>query len=322
MKTITFEDIKGLGISPAQCHDWVNEMIANKHDAFLPPKTHMNMDGNRFCNVMPSLVTTHDGATWGGVKMVTRYPERKPALDSKILLFNADSGEFLALMDGNWITAMRTGAVAAHSVLRLAKSGFRTMGMIGLGNTARATLLVLAEKDPDRQLDIKLLRYKDQAELFAERFASYKNLHFTIVDDYAAVVKGSDVVVSCATYFADDICTDDCFDEGVLVVPVHTRGFTNCDLFFDKVFADDTGHVDHFKNFSKFKKYAEMCDVVNGVVPGRENDNERILAYNIGVSMHDIYYALRIYELFAADESKFAQLTDVDLCDPTEKFWI
>ena len=27
------------------------------------------------------------------------------------------------------------------------------------------------------------------------------------------------------------------------VIPVHTRGFQNCDLFFDKVFADDTDHV-------------------------------------------------------------------------------
>jgi ornithine cyclodeaminase/alanine dehydrogenase len=58
----------------------------------------------------------------------------------------------------------------------------------------------------------------------------------------------------------------------VLVVPVHTRGFTNCDLFFDKIFADDTGHVDHFRNFKQFKYFAEMSDVVNGTAEGRESD--------------------------------------------------
>ena len=322
MKIISFDDVRSLNISPAKCYEWVSEMILHKADAFLPAKTHMNMPGNVFCNVMPSLIPGLDNSNWGGVKVVTRYPERKPALDSKILLFDAASGEFLALMDGNWITAMRTGAVAAHSVINLAKQDYSTIGMIGLGNTARASMIVLAMMETERYLNIKLLRYKDQAELFAERFSEYDNLHFTIVDDVKAVVKGSDVVISCATYFENDICSDDCFDEGVLVVPVHTRGFTNCDLFFDKVFADDTGHVDHFKNFSKFRYYAEVSDVVNGRAVGRENDKERILAYNIGVSIHDINYAAHIYQMMKDRPEVFANLTDAVMHDPTEKFWM
>ena len=321
MKIINFDDVRSLGISPVECYEWVSEMILHKADALLPPKTHMNMPGNIFCNVMPSLISVPSG-NYGGVKAVTRYPERKPALDSKMLLFDADSGEFLALIDANWITAMRTGAVAAHSVIHLAKKNFSKIGMIGLGNTARATLLVLAAMVPDRELDIKLLKYKDQAELFEERFSQYSNLHFSIIDDTKDVVKGSDVVISCATYFENDICPDDCFDEGVLVVPVHTRGFTNCDLFFDKVFADDTGHVDHFKNFAKFKSFAEVSDVVNGRCPGRENDKERILAYNIGVSIHDVNYAAHIYNMMKERPEVFNKLTDADMRDPTDKFWI
>lgn len=321
MKIINFDDVRSLGISPAECYEWVSEMIMHKAETLLPPKTHMNMPGGKFCNVMPSLISGKNGANLG-VKVVTRYPEREPALDSKILLLNAESGEFLALIDGNWITAMRTGAVAAHSVIHLAKTDFSKIGMIGLGNTARATLLVLAAMIPDRKLDIKLLRYKDQAELFIERFSEYENLHFTVIDGAENVVKGSEVVISCATYFDKDICSDECFDEGVLVVPVHTRGFTNCDLFFDKVFADDTGHVDHFGNFSKFKYYAEVCDVVNGRAAGRENDRERILAYNIGVSIHDINYAAHIYKLMKERPEVFEKLPDVDMHDPTEKFWL
>lgn len=322
MKIISFDDVKSLNISPLECYQWVSEMILHKKEAFLPAKTHMNMPGNVFCNIMPCLVPGLNNANVGGVKVVTRYPEREPALDSKILLFNADSGEFLSLMDGNWITAMRTGAVAAHTVLHLGKTNWQTVGMIGLGNTARATLLVLASMVSDRNLIVKIQKYKDQAELFMERFSGFDNLHFEIVDTAEAAVRGSDVVISCATYFEDDICTDDCFNEGVLVVPVHTRGFTNCDLFFDKVFADDTGHVDHFKNFSKFRHYAEICDVVNGRFPGREDDKERILAYNIGVSIHDINYAAHIYQRFREDTEAFNVLADADMHDPTDKFWV
>ena len=155
-----------------------------------------------------------------------------------------------------------------------------------------------------------------------ERFASFPNLRFVIVDSAEEAVRGSQVVISCATYFENDLCTDDCFDEGVLVVPVHTRGFTNCDLFFDKVYADDTGHVDHFKNFSKFRSYAEVTDVMNGNVPGRDNARERILAYNIGVSVHDIMYASCIYRLMKKNEELFRKLPEADMKEPTEKFWV
>lgn len=321
MKIINFDDVRSLNISPADCYQWVSDMIAHKQYAFLPAKTHMSMPGNIFCNVMPCLVPGIAKSNWGGVKAVTRYPERKPSLDSKILLFNADSGEFLALMDGNWITAMRTGAVAAHSVLYLAKSDWKTVGMIGLGNVARASLLVLAAM-ANREINVKLLRYKDQAENFQGRFSDFGNIHFSIVDSIEECIKGSDVIISCATYFENDIALDEWFDEGVLVVPVHTRGFTNCDLFFDKVFADDTGHVDHFKNFAKFRYYAEVSDVVNRRSVGRENDKERILAYNIGVSIHDINYAAHIYQMMEENPAVFESLTDADMHDPTEKFWI
>lgn len=321
MKVVSFDDIKSLGISPKSCYEWVSEMIAHKREAFLPSKIHMNRPGNIFCNVMPCYISDHD-RTWGGVKAVTRYPERTPSLDSKILLFDADSGEFLALMDGNWITAMRTGAVATHSILHLAKEDFQTIGMIGLGNVARSTMLILASMTNDRKLTVKLLRYKDQAESFAERFKDFSNLTFRIVDSVEECIKGSDVIISCATYFANDIAPDEWFDEGVLVVPVHTRGFTNCDLFFDKVFADDTGHVCDFKNFAKFHSFAEVCDVVNGLAAGRENDKERILAYNIGISIHDINYAAQIYQMLKQRPEIFQNLIDADMHDPVEKFWI
>ncbi len=321
MKIISFDNVKSLNISPIDCYRWVEDMIKNKKTAQLPAKTHMNMPGNIFCNVMPCIVSQAKDSYVGGVKIVTRYPNRKPSLDSKILLFNADSGEFLALMDGNWITAMRTGAVAAHSVIHFAKENWNTIGLIGLGNVARSSVLILASMY-DKPIKVKLLRYKDQAEEFQKRFYKYPNIEFIIVDTVEECIKGSDVILSCATYFEDDIAQDSWFDEGVLVVPGHTRGFTNCDLFFDKVYADDTGHVDHFKNFDKFRYYAEVSDVVNEKAVGRENDKERILAYNIGLSIHDIYYAAHIYDMIKAKPDMFNMLSDADMCDPTEKFWV
>lgn len=318
MKLITFDDIKNLGIPYTDCFKWVSEMIQNKKDVLLPPKISLKPRDGVFCNVMPSIIN-YDGHKYGGVKVVTRYPDRAPSLDSQMMLMDADSGDFLAIMDANWITAMRTGAVAAHSIVHLAKSDYSEIGMVGLGNTARASLLMLAEAVPEKELHIKLLKYKGQEELFAQRFAGYKNLSFSFVDDMISLVKDSDVIISCITYTSDDLCPDKYFKKGVLVVPVHTRGFTNCDLFFDKVFADDYGHVKGFKYFDKYKYFAEVCDVVNGTAEGRSNDEERILAYNIGLSMHDVNYAAHIYEMI---EKNKTPVSGIDLKAPTDKFWI
>lgn len=318
VKLITFKDIIDLNVSYAQCYKWAEEMIKNKSKADLPPKISIKQAEGAFCNVMPCIVRNSVIGDVGGVKVVTRYPDRKPCLDAKLLLFDVSSGQYLAMMDADWITTMRTGAVAAHSILLFAKKDFYEIGMLGLGNTACATLLILASQIGNRKLHIKLLKYKGQEMLFVERFAGYSNFAFSFVDNVEAVVKCSDVVISAVTYAADDFCEDQCFAEGVLVVPIHTRGFTNCDLFFDKVYADDTGHVEGFKNFSKFKCFAEVSDVINGMRPGRENDRERILAYNIGVSIHDINFAAHIYHML--NDSSFSK--SINMIQPTDKFWV
>lgn len=51
---------------------------------------------------------------------------------------------------------------------------------------------------------------------------------------------------------------------------------------------------------------------------GRENDKERILAYNIGVSMHDINFAMQIYRLIMDNLT----IVDIDLHAPENKFWL
>ncbi len=314
MKLITFNDIADKAISPAACYDWVAEAIKNKQDVINPPKISIKPDIHGvFYNTMPSIIPSADCA---GVKLVTRYPERVPSLDSQILLYRLSTGENLALLDGNWITAMRTGAVAAHSIKLLAKKDFSVLGYIGLGNTARASLLVLASIYAGRKMTVKLKKYKDQHELFASRFAEYENITFTFCDSYEEVIAGSDVVVSAVTTFDDDICEDRYFKKGVLVVPIHTRGFTNCDLCFDKVFADDTDHVKGFKYFEKFRRFAEVAEVVRGEKAGRESDDERILAYNIGISMHDIFFAKKIYDICMAESGC------ITLDPPKDKFWV
>ena len=141
------------------------------------------------------------------------------------------------------------------------------------------------------------MRYKNQAEQFIERFKAYNNVTFEIIDDPTTFLSEADVVISCVTVATELLFPDNTlYRKGVTVIPVHVRGFQNCDLFFDKVFGDDTGQIEKFKYFSRFHEYDEIHHVLQGKNPGRTNDDERILSYNYGIALHDIHFASKIFE--------------------------
>lgn len=315
MKIISAKDIRGLNIPPATCLEWVKESFSIKNEARLPAKISIHPQGNDFFNTMPCLLPSRYGRF--GVKEVHRVAGAVPALGSDYLLYDSSTGELLAFMDCDWITAMRTGAVAALAAATFRRSGNVTYGFIGLGNTARATLLCILDSEPEVMHEVILLRYKNQVEMFVERFAGYGNVRFRTLDDVPSLVSASDVVVSCITDADGILCEDlSCFRPGCLVIPVHTRGFQNCDLCFDKVFADDTEHVRGFRYFDRFRNFAEISDVLSGRVEGRTDDRERILSYNIGLGLHDLLFADRIYSMLA-DKTE-----DLVLERETRKFWI
>lgn len=234
-----------------------------------------------------------------------------------MLLYDAQTGELLALIDTDWITTMRTGAVAAVSAKALRKSTAETYGIVGLGNTARATLLCLLEQEPERHFPVKLVRYKDQAEMFIERFKKYQNVSFEIVDSAEEMAGDVDVFISCITNAQGLLVSDEKkFKLGVTVIPVHMRGLQNCDTTFDRVFGDDTGHVQGFKYFGEWKDYNEIGEVLLGRDPGRRTDEERIIDYNYGLALHDVVYAAKIYEQLKDSNQ------EIIIEHETAKFWV
>lgn len=296
MKFITEEQIENLGINPNTCIEWVKKAFEIKPESQLPAKMSVHPSGNDFITTMPCLLPNEYNSF--GVKVVSRINGRYPALKSNLMLFETSSGNLKAIIDTDWITAMRTGAVATLAIKTFRKQNTSVYSFIGLGSTAHATMKCMLSMFCNEHLTVRLFRYKDQAERFIKDFENYNNVDFVIVDTMEELVNGADVIVSCITD-AQGLLMEDTslFAPGVLVVPVHTRGFQNCDLVFDKVFADDTDHVKGFKYFSQFKSFAEIGDVLYRGVEGRKNDEERILSYNIGLGLHDVLYSYNIYNM-------------------------
>lgn len=142
MIVIQDKEVRSLGLKPKDFIDAVRHCFVHKHECQLPPKISLHPKGDDFINTMPCLLPPETNRF--GVKIVSRAKGRTPALKSDSMLFDVKTGELLAVIDCDYITTMRTGAVAALAVNTLKKSNVRKIAMMGLGNTGRATMMCLS----------------------------------------------------------------------------------------------------------------------------------------------------------------------------------
>jgi ornithine cyclodeaminase/alanine dehydrogenase-like protein (mu-crystallin family) len=134
-------------------------------------------------------------AVYGGVmgaKMVTFYPGNaaveKHTHMAMIQLFRSDTGEPLAVMDGRLITEMRTAAVSAVAVDRLAPPDAGVLGILGSGVQARSHVQALS-----RVRRFKEIRVWSRTKENARRFADEVGALVTTAEE---AVYGADVVLT------------------------------------------------------------------------------------------------------------------------------
>ena len=101
--------------------------------------------GRGFLGVMPAHVRDSDSL---GCKLVTvfhgNHDRGLPGHQAVILLFDSDTGSLVAIMDGRYITEVRTAAVSAVSAKLLANPGARSVGILGSGVQARSHVEALS----------------------------------------------------------------------------------------------------------------------------------------------------------------------------------
>ena len=318
MKVLDFDTIRNMDISEKEIYDWCNDVWRMKERCILPAKMKTWESASGRYITMPCIIPDLDIA---GVKFISRNVDDAngiPARNSHIFIQKRSELGLLAVEDGMWITNMRTAAIAVHSVLEYSSKDADTLGLMGLGLVAWAFMRILGTVS-SKKYTIKLLRYKNQAEQFIKRFApEFPQFTFKIVDSYDDVC-ACDVVVSAVSYARSEFAANEVFKSGCLVVPIHTAGFQNCDLCFEKVIIDDVEHVKGFKYYEQFKsKMIEVDKIENGKCIGRDNDEQRIIAYCGGIALHDLYCGYKVYQL--AMEKGLG--VDVNMKYPETHLWI
>lgn len=187
---------------------------------------------------------------------------------------------------------IRTAAVAVHSLINFAKKR-DTIAMVGLGNIGTEIGNILFELVSQEKIIVKLFRYKDQAEKFVAKFSHYENITFHLCDTYEDLIKGSDVVVSSVTFIEEDYCAPSVFKEECTVIPVHLRGFKECDKEFDHVITSDLISIKKFQNYNAIKKLSYIDDLIKNIENYKAE--KQTIIYNLGLAVYDLFYAAKIY---------------------------
>ncbi len=160
-------------------------------DVQQPVRTVLTVEeGKRYLGVMPAVAR---GAM--GAKLVSFYPVNDggplPTHMAMVILFDPETGEPLAVMDGRLITEMRTAAVSAAVTDALAAPESRVLALLGSGVQAQAHLEAL-----------RLVRPFDEVRVWsrnpehARRFAAE---HGATALDAESAVRGADVVVTATS---------------------------------------------------------------------------------------------------------------------------
>lgn len=246
-----------------------------------------------------------------GLKTIASFPHNPfahglPRASALIVLNDTQTGLPLAVMDGTLISAMRTGAATGVAARYLAREDVGRVGLIGAGVQNRTQLMAIKVARPQIGIAEVFDLRRERAEAFAAEMSRELEIEVAVAESAESVVRQADILVT-ATTTTDPIVQRGWLKPGTLYA--HIAGY-ECEYdvihHADKVVVDDWNQVKHRMystvalmwrdgEFSDDDLYAELGEVVAGQKPGRQTDAEIILFSPIGMGLHDLAVASRIY---------------------------
>lgn len=220
-----------------------------------------------------------------------------------VLLYRADSPELVAVIDADKLGQLRTGAASAVAAKHLARSGARSLGLIGCGWQAEAQLACIRAALPDLERVVAYCRTEESLRAFcAEHGAEAGESH----RDPA----GCDVVVT-VTGSPDPVLRGEWLEPGALVcavgandgrrreldnVVLERAAFVCCDSredarleSADLIEPVEAGVLD-------WLEVHELQEVVAREVPGRQADDDVVVFKSNGLAAWDVAAAAAAVE--------------------------
>lgn len=279
--------------------------------AVLPPRLRIDMERyNGNILIMPAYLTGMDAL---GTKLVTTHLDNSkfnlPTVIGTIILNDPKTGIPVAILDGTYITAMRTGAAGAVAAKYLSREDTSTVTIVGTGVQGRSQLIALCEVRRIERVfafDIDRKRCEEYVDEMRKRI----NAEIAKTDDLQKAVRMSDIVVT-ATPSSDPIIKGEWIAEGCHVngIGSHSPDARELDenvitkaskIVLDTWDATKVGDISYPISKGLFREediYSDIGTIVAGKKPGRTSAQEITVFKSVGTAVADVSTAFRAYQL-------------------------
>ncbi len=242
-----------------------------------------------------------------------------PSIHGVVLVLDSETGVPLALMDGTYLTALRTGAASGLATDLLALPEASVLTVFGAGPQARTQVEAVRAVRPIREVRL-LSRSTTSAEALAREL---DGVAVSVSDDAGASVAGAHVIVT-ATDSSEPVFPGHRVDAGAHVnaVGAYTPAMRELDADLvrrSKVVVDSRATIMAEAGdlvqamaegaFSLDDVHAEIGEIVRGDAPGREDPTEVTLFKSVGNAVQDVATAGRV--LAEAERRGLGQLVEL-----------
>jgi alanine dehydrogenase len=242
------------------------------------------------------------------VKLVSVFPGNEqhslPSHQGLIALFDEGNGAPLAIMDGTYITAIRTGGTAAVATGALARKDSKVLAILGAGVQGESHLETLP-----RVRDFDEIRIASRDGRKAAALAS-RHARARAVGSFEDAVRGADVV-ACCTDAREPVIRRDWLKPGVHVSSVGGTFGPEIDpatIAAARVFVEWRGAATnpppagaHELQGLDAEKLTEVGEVLAGTRPGRVSENEITVYKSTGHAVEDAATARLVYDRARAE---------------------
>ena len=307
-------DVASVGLTMAEIISLLEAAFREKGEGRveMPPKPGIHPGkGDNFIHAMPAYIPAMNSA---GVKWVSGFPENYkrglPYITGLLILNDPETGIPLVVMDCEWITAMRTAAATAVAAQRLARPESSILGILGCGVQGRANAEALNVLFPLKRVMAYDVR-PEAVRSFASEISAKSDLEVVPVDHPREAVTGCDLVVTAGPILKKPHATiqKSWLNRGAFASLVDFDSYWHPQALkeADKFCTDDVPQLEHYRKVGYFQDippiYADLGELVAGKKPGRESEEERTMACNLGLAMDDMAVAPTIYQRAVEKES-------------------
>ncbi|MFH0921247.1 MAG: ornithine cyclodeaminase family protein [Fibrobacterota bacterium] len=300
---LTKADIESLGYEPGDLLELVRLALSEhgRKRYEMPAKIGLHPIQDTLMHAMPAFVP-HAGAC--GIKWAYCFPENyKYGLSqtSGLLMLNdIQTGWPIAIMDAIWITAKRTPLVTALAVEKLARKNSAEVGILGCGVQGREHIPALSLVMPSLKKVKVLDKFPESAKRLVKDCAGKYPFEIVVANDVEDLVRNSDVVVTATAILQtpNPLVKDGWIKKGAFLAPIDFDSVFEWKTMkrADKFLVDSLDEMEYFMQVGYLahglpKLHAELGEVVAGLKPGRENDDELIMDMNIGMGVEDVVLA-------------------------------